>query len=76
MSEVETYPLDEELARTQPQAAIYAMLHGKWSLMSSKWPGADFGPYKSSEEVYKECLKKGVTWQELLNYKLSKDMIY
>ena len=68
MSEIETYPLDEYLAREQPRAAVYAMLHGKWSLMSSKWPGVNLGPYKSTEEVYKTCVEQGVTWQELLNY--------
>ena len=69
MSEIKTYTIDEYLAREQPRAAIYAMLHGKWSLMSSKWPGVNFGPYKSTEEVYKACVEKGVTWQELLGYK-------
>lgn len=25
------------------------------------------------EAVYKECIKKGITWQELLNYKVPED---
>ena len=68
MSEIKCFPLDMDLFRERPQAAKYAMLHGKTGLMSEKWNDADLGDYKNTEEVYRDCLTKGVTWQELLNY--------
>lgn len=74
MSEVKCYPRDEILAKTQPRAADYAMLHGKWNLIPSKWNDIDFGRYKSMEEIYRDCLRKGVTWQELLNYRPKSDI--
>lgn len=76
MSEIRCYPLDRMLYQEQPEAAKYAMLHGKTGLMSRNWNDADLGPYNSTEDVYKACLEKGVTWQELLNYKLDSDKIY
>ena len=75
MSEVKCFPVDRELAATQPHAAIYASVHGKWNLMPGKWNDADLGAYKSTEDVYRACLKKGVTWQELLNYKQKEKLI-
>jgi hypothetical protein len=37
-------------------------------MMSEDWNLANVSGYKSSEEVYRDCLRKGVTWQELLKY--------
>ncbi len=45
----------------------YIQLHGG-DVMSVKW-GPSLGKYKTQEEVYKECIRRGVTWRELLDYK-------
>jgi len=76
VSEVRAYPLDQELYRTRPWMAKYAMVHGRWNCIpESQWAGVNLKG-KKTEEVYKECLEKGVTWQELLNYKPDDDKIY
>ena len=67
MAEVK-YPVNEELKRTRPYAARYAEKYGIWTMMSEDWISADVRGYSSSEEVYRDCLKRGVTWQELLKY--------
>lgn len=49
-----------------PNTAKYMMLYSPFEMMS-KWEST--APYKDREEVYGVCLEKGVTWQELLNFK-------
>lgn len=51
-----------------PNTANYYRLYGyKSGMMSEDWDNK--GGYKTSEEVYKECIKQCVTWQKLLNFK-------
>ena len=72
MKEIKLPPLDEDLARTRPYAARYIQLHGRFSAMSEKYNTANMKGYKNTEDIYRECLKKGVTWQELVG--VSKDL--
>lgn len=61
------YPIPDEFdSERLPNTAKYIMLHGTSNLMS-KWDLK--APYKTVEEVYGECLKKEITWKELLNFK-------
>jgi len=62
------YPVDPYFKKTRPYAARYAEKYGLWTMMSEDWNLANVSGYKSSEEVYRDCLRKGVTWQELLKY--------
>lgn len=67
-------PLDMELAKTKPYKARYAQLHQN-QVIPTEWFDGSIEPYRNTEEVYQACLEKGVTWQELLNYKPNKDLI-
>ena len=58
-------PLDFDTEK-YPNTANYIRLYGVNALMSD-WELKD--GYKSTEEVYGECLKQEVTWQELLNWR-------
>ena len=39
-----------------------------YDVMSQKY-GPPLGKFKTQEEVYKECIRQGKTWRELLNFK-------
>ena len=65
-------PLNEELFQVKPYKARYAQLHEN-AVIPEKWFDGDISPYKNTEEVYRACLEKGVTWQELLNYSPNKE---
>ena len=67
-------PLDEQLAKTRPNKAKYAQLHMN-RVIPERWFDGSIKPYKDTEEVYAACLEKGVTWEELLNYKPDKNRI-
>ena len=67
-------PLNEELAKTAPNKAKYAQLHMN-QVIPEKWFDGSIKPYKNTEEVYAACLKKGVTWEELLHYKPDENMV-
>lgn len=58
-----TYGIDAE---RYPHTVKYLQKHGLGGAMSI-WDLKH--PYKTTEQVYKECLKRGVTWQQLLNFK-------
>ena len=75
MSERKAFPLIKELHDTRPYAAKYAQIYGPWALMSKDWNDAKIGKYGDTEHVYNACLEKGVTWQELLDYKPDEKMI-
>jgi hypothetical protein len=47
-----------------PNTFEYLLLHGLTSAMS---PYNLIGKYKSTEEVYGECLKKQIKWEELIS---------
>lgn len=49
----------------------YIRLYGYTDLIPEKWFNSD--KYKSTEDVYKEALKKGVTWRKLTGWDLDKD---
>lgn len=53
-------------AERYPHTVEYLQKHGLGGAMSI-WDLKH--PYKTTEQVYKECLKRGVTWQQLLNFK-------
>ena len=62
------FPLPDGFdTKKYPYTAQYIMLYGANKLPSELWD--DFRPYRSREEVLKECIKKGVSWEELLNFK-------
>ena len=67
-------PLDQELAKTAPNKARYAQLHMN-RVIPNKWFGGSIKPYRNTEEVYQVCLEKGITWEELLNYKPKDEII-
>lgn len=65
-NEIKCYDLPEDFDVEQfPYTAKYIRLHGTLKCMSV-WDLKE--PYKSCEEVYKECLKQGITWEKLLNH--------
>ena len=70
MREIKLPPINKELEMRRPYAAKYAQLHGMQRLISEVWPEVDYHKegYKSTEEVYKECLDEGMTWEELLDF--------
>lgn len=53
--------------RTMPYTAQYFRLFGFKSGMISMWDS--MGQYSTAEEVYKACIEKKCTWQELLDFK-------
>lgn len=57
--------------KSNPFEAVYAAIYGIKRLMSD-W---DLNTYRTKEEVYEKCLEKGVTWEELLNYKKDDDVL-
>lgn len=67
--EIKLPPINRELARRFPNKARYAQLHMN-QVIPEEWFDGSIEPYKNTEEVYAACLEKGVTWQELLHYKL------
>ena len=60
-------PINKELLQVRPYKARYAQLHRNM-VIPEQWFDGSIKPYKNTEEVYKACLEKGVTWQELLHY--------
>jgi len=67
-------PLNKEMAETHPNKARYVQLHGN-KVIPEQWFDGSIKPYKNLEEVYAACLKKGVTWEELLNYQAREDIV-
>ena len=53
--------------KRMPYAAKYFRLFGFQTGMISSWDV--YGEYKTTEEVYKACIEKKCTWQELLHFK-------
>lgn len=58
-----TYGIDK---KKYPYTLKYIQKYG-YSEIMSKWDLKH--PYKTTEQVYKECIKRGVTWKQLLNFK-------
>ncbi len=46
-----------------PNTFDYLLLHGLTAAIS---PYNLTGSFKSTEEVYKECLKRGVKWEDII----------
>lgn len=67
-------PRNEELAFTRPRAADYAQIYGLHALIPEQWFDGSIEPYRNTEEVYAACIEKGVTWEELLDYKPREDI--
>ena len=61
-------PFGKEEQEERPYATKYCMIHGAWKMMSKEW-GPPLKQYEDQEEVYKECLERGCTWEELLDFK-------
>lgn len=56
-----------------PNRFTYYLIHGNGSI-ASPWY---IGKYKGNEdELYKECLRKNVTWEELLDFKHDDKVLY
>lgn len=73
MNEIKCYDLPKDFDVDRfPNTADYIRLYGANKCMSI-WELKE--PYKSCEEVYGECLKKGITWQQLLNFKGYKNKV-
>lgn len=62
----------------EPYLYQYVQIYGIQAVMPT-YPsglGIPIFPYQTREEVYKACIQKRCTWQELLNYKeLPKDAL-
>lgn len=57
--------------RKTPYLYRYIQIHGLRAVMPT-YPsglGIPIFPYQDREEVYRDCIRKRCTWQELLNYK-------
>ena len=63
---IDTYKLTDGFdVEHFPNTAEYIKLHGIMCCMS-KWDLKP--PYNTCEEVYADCLKKGIKWEELLGF--------
>lgn len=49
----------------------YVLLFGIEDLIPVKWFSSD--KYKSTEEIYRECVERGITWRELTGWNVDKD---
>lgn len=49
----------------KPYQAVYLAIHGMKSAIS-EWDIPKI--YKNSEDLYKACLKEGITWEKLINF--------
>ena len=54
-------------SKETPYLYKYIQIFG-YDVMSSKY-GPPLGKFKTQEDVYKECIRKGKTWREILDYK-------